>query len=38
MVRSLLRGTFQNTAFVVYAPDGKTKLTRSGRGPHHAFG
>ena len=38
MVRSLLRGTFQNTAFVVYAPDGKTKLTRSGRAPHHAFG
>lgn len=38
MVRDLLRGSFQNTAFVVYAPDGKTKLTRSGRGPHHAFG
>lgn len=38
MVRELLRGTFQNTAFMIYAPDGKTKLTRSGRGPHHAFG
>lgn len=38
MVRSLLNGTFQNTAFVVYAPDGKTKLTRSGRSPKHAFG
>lgn len=38
MVRKLLRGTFQNTAFIVYAPDGKTALTRAGRGPHHAFG
>jgi len=38
MVRELLRGTFQNTAFVIYAPDGETKLTRAGRGPHHAFG
>ena len=38
MVRDLLRGTFQNTAFVVFAPDGKTKLTRSGRSPNHAFG
>lgn len=38
MVRKLLHGTFQNTAFVVYAPDGKTTLTRSGRSPRHAFG
>ena len=38
MVRMLLRGTFQNTAFVVYAPDGKTALTKSGRSPRHAFG
>lgn len=38
MVRDLLRGTFQNTAFVVYAPDGKTTLSRSGRSPNHAFG
>ena len=38
IVRSLLNGSFQNTAFVVYAPDGKTKLTRSGRSPQHAFG
>lgn len=38
MVRDLLGGSFQNTAFVVYAPDGKTKLTKSGRSPKHAFG
>jgi len=38
MIRDLLRGTMQNTAFMVYAPDGKTKLTRSGRSPNHAFG
>lgn len=38
LVRDLLKGTFQNTAFVVFAPDGKTKLTRSGRVPKHAFG
>lgn len=38
MIRDLLRGTMQNTAFIVYAPDGKTKLTRSGRSPKHAFG
>ncbi len=38
MVRKLLQGSFQNTAFVVYAPDGKTVLTKSGRSPRHAFG
>ena len=38
MIRDLLRGTMQNTAFMVFAPDGKTKLTRSGRSPNHAFG
>lgn len=38
IVRDLLKGSFQNTAFVVYAPDGKTKLTRSGRVPKSAFG
>ncbi|MFT5905086.1 MAG: hypothetical protein ACI9E1_000676 [Cryomorphaceae bacterium] len=38
MVRKLLNGTFQNTAFVVFAPDGKTTLTKYGRSPRHAFG
>ncbi len=36
IVRSYLRGRFENTAFCVLAPDGETRLTRSGRGPHHA--
>ena len=30
-------GTLPNTVFCVLAPDGKTKLTRSGRGPFQAF-
>jgi hypothetical protein len=30
-------GTLPNTVFCVLAPDGKTKLTRSGRGPSFAF-
>jgi len=34
IVRSHLGGRFENTAFCVLAPDGKTRLTRSGRGPH----
>jgi hypothetical protein len=38
MIRSLLHGKMMNTAFVVFAPDGKTKLSRSGRSPDHAFG
>jgi len=37
-IRDLLRGTMQNTAFVIYAPDGKTKLTRSSRSPLQIFG
>ena len=37
-IRDLLDGTVQNTAFVIYAPDGKTKLTRSGRAPELVFG
>ena len=35
IVRSHLGGRFENTAFCVLAPDGETRLTRSGRGPHH---
>ena len=31
MVRSLLNGRLANSAGVIFAPDGKTKLTRSGR-------
>ena len=38
MVRKLLGGSFQNTAFVVYSPDGETALTRSHRSPKHVFG
>ncbi|MGJ8657437.1 MAG: hypothetical protein ACSHX6_13390 [Akkermansiaceae bacterium] len=38
LIRSLLNGRMENTAFVVFAPDGKTRLTRSGRSPKHAFG
>ena len=38
MIRGLLNGRMENTAFVVFAPDGKTKLSRSGRSPDHAFG
>jgi hypothetical protein len=38
MIRSLLDGRMENTAFVVFAPDAKTPLTRSGRSPRHAFG
>lgn len=37
-IRDLLDGSMQNTAFVIYAPDGKTKLTRSGRAPELVFG
>ena len=35
IVRSHLGGRFENTAFCVIAPDGKERLTRSGRGPQH---
>ena len=37
IVRSYLDGRFENTAFCVLAPDGETRLTRSGRGPKHVF-
>ncbi len=37
-IRDLLQGSMQNTAFVVYAPDGKTKLTRSQRSPQFVLG
>lgn len=35
IVRSHLGGRFENTAFCVLAPNGETRLTRSGRGPNH---
>lgn len=38
LVRSHLRGAFANTAFCILSPDGKTRLTRSGRGPHQVLG
>ena len=37
IVRSHLNGRFENTAFCIFAPDGKTRLTRSGRGPSQVF-
>lgn len=37
LVRSYLNGRFENTAFCILSPDGKERLTRSGRGPHHAL-
>ena len=33
MVRELLNGSFQNTAFCLLAPDGEERLSRSGRSP-----
>lgn len=33
MVRSLLNGRFENTAFCVLAPDGETRLSGTGRSP-----
>ena len=38
MVRGFLRGAFANTAFCVLAPDGKTKLSGSGRSPSALLG
>ena len=38
MVRDLLRGAFANTAFCVLAPDGKKRLSSSGRSPAALFG
>ncbi len=37
-MRSYLGGRFANTAFCILAPDGKTKLTRSGRSPNQSLG
>lgn len=36
-IRKLLDGSMQNTAFTIYAPNGKTQLTGSGRAPEHVF-
>jgi hypothetical protein len=38
IVRGFLNGSFANTAFCLLAPDGKTKLSRSHRGPQQALG
>ncbi len=38
MVRELLEGRFVNTAFCIFAPDGKKRLSRSGRSPQMGFG
>lgn len=38
MVRKLMGGKFVNTAFCIFAPDGKKKLTRVGRSPAMGFG
>lgn len=38
MVRGFLDGRFENTAFCLLAPDGKERLSRSGRAPWMAFG
>ena len=37
IVRSFLNGRFENTAFCLLAPDGKERLSRSGRAPWMAF-
>lgn len=37
MVRALLNGRFENTAFCMFAPDGKTRLTKTGRSPQMVF-
>lgn len=37
LVRSFLGGRFENTAFCLLAPDGKRRLSGSGRGPHHGI-
>ena len=33
MVRSFLQGRFENTAFCILAPDGKTRISGTGRSP-----
>jgi len=38
MIRTFLNGAFANTAFCILAPDGKTRLSRSGRSPSALFG
>ena len=38
MVRKLLKGRFENTAFCVFAPDGKTRLSGTGRSPLNGLG
>lgn len=38
MVRSFLNGRFENTAFCVLAPDGKTRLSGTGRSPNQGLG
>ena len=38
LVRNFLRGAFANTAFCILAPDGKTRLSGSGRSPSALLG
>lgn len=38
LIRGLLDGRMENTAFVVFAPDGKTKLSGAARSPKQVFG
>jgi hypothetical protein len=38
MVRSLLNGAYANTAFCMFDPQGKQRLTRSGRSPSQVMG
>ena len=38
MVRSFLNGRFENTAFCLLAPDGKKRLSRTGRSPRQGMG
>jgi len=37
LVRQLLNGRFENTAFCILAPDGVTRLTRAAREPSHVL-
>jgi hypothetical protein len=38
MVRELLKGAFANTSFCIFDPQGKRRLSRSGRGPTSLVG
>lgn len=38
LVRSVLGGAYANTAFCIFAPDGETRLSRSGRSPGQVLG